>query len=180
MMMNTTPSVAEIDATMSLLSVLELAKDAAKLKKALQEIKAAQDAASAERNAADEAIAQTNRQAAELQVEFGLLEQGRVKVKEETARALKASEDIELSREAMRDDRNKFDRWMADQREALVAEQAKVESTRVANARRAEDLKAIEDAADRRVKEADAAIKAADAKRAEYEAKLSNLKAMVG
>lgn len=179
-MMNTIPSAAEIDATMNLLSVLELAKDATKLKEALQEVKSAQDAASAERKGADEAIAQAKQQAAELDRQAGLVEQDRAKVKEESAKAFKASEEIELSREAMRDDRNKFDRWMADQREVLAANLAKIESDRVANARRAEDLKAIEDAADRRVKEADAAIKAADAKRAEYEAKLSNLKAMVG
>jgi hypothetical protein len=179
MMMNTTPSVAEIDATMNLLSVLELAKDATKLKGALQEVKAAQDAAAAERNAADASIAQAKQQAAELERQASLVEQNRAKVKEESSRAFKASEEIELSREAMRDERNRFDRWMADQREALAADQARVESDRVANARRAEDLKAIEDAADRRVKEADSAIKTADAKRAEFEAKLASLKAMV-
>jgi len=179
-MINTTPSAAEIDATMNLLSVLELAKDATRLKGALQEVKAAQDAASAERKAADDAIAQAKQQAAEIERQAGLIEQDRAKVKEETAKAFKASEEIALSREAMRADRNNFDRWMADQREVLAANMAKIESDRVANARRAEDLKAIEDAADRRMKEADAAIKAADAKRAEYEAKLSNLKAMVG
>lgn len=178
-MMNTTPSVAEIDATMNLLSVLELAKDATKLKSTLQEIKSAQDAASDERKAADEAIAQAKQQAAELERQAGLVEQDRAKVKEESTRAFKAAEEVELTREAMRDDRNKFDRWMADQREALAASLAKVESDRVANARRAEDLKAIEDAADRRVKEADAAIAAADARRAEYEAKIASLKAMV-
>ncbi len=179
-MMNTTPSVAEIDATMNLLSVLELAKDATKLKGALQEVKAAQDAASAERKAADASIAQMRQQAAELERQAALIGQDRTKVKEESTRIFKASEEIELSRDAMRDERNRFDRWMADQREALAADQAKAESDRVANARRAEDLKAIEDAADRRAKEADAAIKAADAKRAEFEAKLANLKAMVG
>ncbi len=178
-MIDTTPSVAEIDATMNLLSVLELAKDATKLKGALQEVKAAQDAASAERKAADAAIAQAKKQAAELERQAGLVEQDRAKVKEEYAKAFKASEEIELSRNAMRDDRNKFDRWMADEREQLAASQAKVESDRVANARRAEDFKAVEDAANLRVKEADAAIKAADAKRAEFEAKLAGLKAMV-
>jgi chromosome segregation ATPase len=179
MMIDTTPSVAEIDATMNLLSVLELAKDATKLKGALQEVKAAQDAASAERKAADASIAQAKQQAAELERQAGLVEQDRAKVKEESTRVFKAAEEVDLTREAMRDDRNKFDRWMADQREGLAASQAKVESDRVANARRAEDLKAIEDSADRRVKEADAAIKAADAKRAEFEAKLAGLKAMV-
>ncbi len=178
-MMNTTPSVAEIEATMNLLSVLELAKDATKLKGALQEIKSAQDAASAERKAADEAIAQSKKQAADLEKQAGLVEQDRAKCKEESARVFKSAEEVELSREAMRDDRNKFDRWMAEQREALAADQAKVEADRVANARRAEDLKAIEDAAARRVSEADAAIRAADAKRAEFETKLANLKSMV-
>ena len=178
-MMNTTPSVAEIDATMNLLSVLEMAKDATKLKSALQDIKAAQDAAMAERKAADAAIATAKAQEAALQVQAGLVEQSKAKVKEEAARAFKASEDIELIRAAVLEERNNFDRWMAAQREALAADQARVESDRVVNARRAEDLKAIEDAADRRVKEADSAIKAADAKRAEYEAKLASLKAMV-
>lgn len=178
-MINTTPSVSEIDATMNLLSVLELAKDATKLKGALKEIKAAQDAASAERKAADDYIAQAKQQAADLDRQAGVVEQSRAKVKEESARAFKAAEEVELSREAMRDERNRFDRWMADERERLTARQAKVESDHVANARRAEDLKIIEDAADRRAKEADAAIKAADAKRAEYETKLASLKAMV-
>ena len=179
-MINTTPSAAEIDVAMNLLSVLELAKDATKLKGALQEVKAAQDAASAERKAADQAVTQAKQQAAALEKQAGLVEQDRTKVREESARIFKASEEIELSRDAMREERNRFDRWMAEQREALSADQAKVESDRVANARRAEDLKAVEDTADRHMKEADAAIQAADAKRAEFEAKLSNLKAMVG
>jgi hypothetical protein len=180
MMMNTTPSVAEIDATMNLLSVLELAKDATKLKSALQDIKSAQDAAAAERKAADAAIATMRAQEADLQVQAGLVEQSKAKVKEESARAFKASEEIELARAGMVDERNTFDRWMAAQREALAADQARVESDRVAVARRAEDLQTIEDAAARKVDEAQAAEKAADAKRAEYEAKLAGLKAMVG
>ncbi len=179
-MINNTPSVAEIEATMNLLSVLEMAKDAAKLKAALQDIKAAQDAASAERKDADEAIGKLQVEKAELQTQAGLVEQSKAKAKEDAARAFKASEDIEMIRAAMLEERNSFDRWMAVQREALAADQARVESDRVATARRAEDLQAIEDACARRVTEADAAIKAADAKRAEFEAKLANLKAMVG
>ena len=63
MMMNTNPSVAEIDATMNLLSVLELAKDASKLKTALQEIKDAQDALAAMKKDADAAIAKADKTA---------------------------------------------------------------------------------------------------------------------
>lgn len=180
MMINTTPSVAEIDATMNLLSVLELAKDAGKLKSALQEVKAAQDAASAERAAADKAIAQAKADAIALATQQGQLDQQAAKLKEESAKVFKGSEEVELSREAMREERNRFDRWMAEQREALAGDQARVESDRVANARRAEDLKSIEDAAANRSKAADAAIQAADAKRGEFETKLASLKAMVG
>ena len=178
-MSNINPTVAEIDATMNLLSVLELAKDATKLKGVLQQVKDAQDAAADERKAADASISQAKSQTAALARQEGLLEQEKAKVKEESAKVFKAAEEIELDRTAMRGERNQFDRWMAEQRESLAAEKARVESDRVANARRAEDLKAIEDAAGRRVQEADAAIKAADAKRAEFEAKLANLKSMV-
>ena len=79
----------------------------------------------------------------------------------------------------MRDERNQFDRWMAEQREALNSDKARVESDRVANSRRAEDLQTLEDAANKRVQDAENEIAATKAKRAEYEAKMENLKAMV-
>lgn len=179
MMMNTTPTVAEIDATMNLLSVLELAKDATKLKDALKDIKKAQDAAAAERKKADKSLGDLKAKFAELDEQAAVIEQERAKIAEETARTLQASKDVEDLRIAMREQRIDFDRWMAQQREVLAAEQARAASDNVANARRAEDLKALEQDAARRAEQADAAKAAAEAKRGEYEAKLENLKQMI-
>jgi len=180
-MMNTiNPTVAEIDAAVNVLAILEMAKDAGKLKATLQEVKDAQDAAASERAAADKAAADLRGLQAEIERENALIAQERAKLKQETAQILKNNEQTELMRAAMRDERERFDRWMAAEREVLDAAKAKVDSDAVANARRAEDLQAIEAAAATRVADAEAAIKAADAKRAEFDAKLANLKAMVG
>lgn len=178
-MISTNPSVADIDATMNLLSVLELAKDAAALKKAVSQIKQAQDDAAAERKAADAEIAKAKANAAEVSVQQGLIEQEKARMKEELARMFKTSEELESARVAMRDERNRFDSWMAQQREALAAAQAKVDSDAAANVRRAEDLKAIERAAAAREQAASDALRSADAKRTEYEQKMAALKQMV-
>lgn len=179
-MISTTPTNAEVDAAISVLSVLEMAKDATKLKAALSGIKDAQDAAVAERKAADKSISQLKADANALLAQEAQIEQQRAKVKEESAKAFKAAEHIEAERAAMVEERNRFDHWMAQQREDLAAAQAKVESDRVANARRAEDLQLIEASCAAKAAEAEVAIRTANARCVEYEAKIANLKAMVG
>jgi chromosome segregation ATPase len=179
MMMNTNPTAADIDAAINLLSILELAKDATQLKDALKDIKKAQDAAAAERKKADKSLADLKAKFAELDEQTAVIEQERAKLAIETARTLQASKDVDDMRVAMREQRIDFDRWMAQQREKLAADEARVASDSVANARRAEDLKTLEDEAARRADRADAAKAAADAKREEFEAKLENLKQMI-
>lgn len=178
--MNTiNPTVAEIDAAVNVLAILEMAKDAGKLKAALQEVKDAQAAAATERAEADKALASLKAVEASLERDRALLEQERAKLKEESARVFKASGDVELDRAAMREERNNFDRWMAGEREAIAAARAKADSDAVANQRRAEEIASVEESAAARVRDAEAAIRAADAKRAEYEAKIDSLKKMV-
>lgn len=174
-----TPSVAEIDATINVLSILELAKDASKLKDALGTIKAEKDAAAAERKAAQLAKEDIAAAQAALEDQQVQIDRDRAKLKQDQAASLKTSEELEQASVAMREERNRFDRWMAEEREALANLRARVESDAVANKRRAEDLMALEAKAATRERDADAAIAAADAKRAEFEAKLANLKAMV-
>jgi predicted nucleic acid-binding Zn-ribbon protein len=179
-MMNTiNPSVAEIDATINFLSILELAKDASKLKEALSTIKAEKDAAAAERKAAQLAKEDVAAGQAALEDMQAQLERDRAKLKQDQAASFKTSEELDAASVAMREERDRFDRWMAGEREALANLRARVDSDAAANKRRAEDLMALEAKAAVRERDADAAIAAADAKRAEYEAKIASLKAMV-
>ena len=179
--MNTiNPSVAEIDAAINVLSVLEMAKDATKLKETLQQFKAAEKSAAAERKASEKAAAALDAKAEEIERQRALLELDQLKLKDDVARMLKSSAEVSDMRDAMREERNRFDSWMAEQREALAADKARVESDAVANMRRLEDLNAAEKAASDRVRDAEAAIQSAEAKREEYEAKIASLKAMVG
>jgi len=178
-MLNTNPTAADIDATMNLLSVLEMANDATRLKAALQEIKDAQDAVASDRAKAEAAVAEAEGKSQELQTLASKLDAERLRLKEEEKRIFKNNEDVEASRVAMVDERNNFDAWMAAQREALAADKAKVESDAVANQRAVEDFQATVNESKSRLREADAVIKSAEAKRQEYEAKLAGLKAMV-
>ena len=180
MIANIKPLAAEIDAAVNVLSVLEMAKDASKIKATLQGVKEAQQEAARERAAAEKAIVDLCKERAQLDDQRKDLDAQAAKVREESARAFKNAEDVELSRVAMRNERDRFDKWMADQREALNAQIAKVQSDAVANERRHAELQEAKADAATRAAEAVAAIKAADARRAEYENKLSSLKAMVG
>lgn len=179
--MNTiNPTPAEIDSAVNLLSVLELAKDATKLKEALKKIKDEHDAVSAARAAAVQEASEAKQATADLAAKQSRLDSDRAKLKEGMAILFKNNEELELARAAMRGERESFDNWMAAQREALAADRAKVESVAFENKRRAEEAALAMKDADTRMQHAQQLAAEAAAKLRDYESKLAQLKAMVG
>lgn len=180
-MMGTTPTApSEVGQALQWLSVLEMAKDATKLKQALLPLQEAQQAAAEERQAADKAIAGAKQAMSDAASEMAKLEQERARLKEDQARLFKNGEDIEYSRAEMVRERTRFDDWMARERELLSAASAKVQSDAATVARRAQECDQRESQAGAELAKARGLQAAAEALRLEYEQKLNNLKAMVG
>lgn len=178
-MISTTPTVAEIDATINLLSILELAKDASKLKEALGGIKSAHDAVKADMAALDKLKAEVIKTQANVSVLQGRLDADREKLRVENQAHIRNCEALEQDRAAIKSEREKFDAWMAGEREKLAADLAKVASDRAAIENRAKELDAVRDNVAKQAMDAMRAQEAADAVRAEYETRMTALKAMV-
>jgi hypothetical protein len=179
MNINITPSAVAVDTAANLLAFLEMAKDPSKLKAVLDQIKSAQDAAAAEAKAAMDAKAALQALNAAAQDEASKAAAALARVREESAKVAKAAAEADAMRSDALADRNKFDVWMAGQREALAAAQAKVESDAAGNKRRGEELDRRESQADGEMAKARNFQAAAEALRAEYEQKLSALKSLV-
>jgi chromosome segregation ATPase len=178
-MINTHPSVAEIDATINLLSVLEMAKDATKLKDTLHSLKLRQDEIEQAKQAHDKAAYDAQQEAKKAEAVLAQVAVSQEKANRDLSNVAKGFADLEAARESMREERNKFDRWMAGEREALARRQSEVDSKAVTTSRLAEDIARREDALKATEERLAAAIAAADARRKEFDDKLASLKQMI-
>lgn len=179
-MISTTPTVAEIDAAIHVLSILEMAKDATELKKSLAKIKAAKDDAKAVNDAASQKLADVNAGRRQLENEQARIDAELAKLREANQLHIRNTEDLANERAAMREERDRFDRWMATERNTLAALRARADSDMVTNDRRAAELASEAAQLEKRSGDVVAAQRAADALRSEYEQKIASLKAMVG
>lgn len=180
MNINITPSAVAVDTAANLLAFLELAKDPGKLKSVIDQIKGAQTAAADEVAAAAEAKAKAAAAAADLDKKQASIDQESAKLKSANADIARKIDEANAISESAKAERVKFDAWMAAEREALTNDKSSVASAADQNGKRADALAREEASLAKRVEQVDAALAAAEAKRAEYEAKLAGLKAMVG
>lgn len=178
-MISTSPTVAEIDAATKLLSILEMAKDASKLKESLAKIKEAQDAAAAERVAAEQAAASMLAGQRSLEQQQAKNASDMEKLREANALHIRNTEDLANERAAMKDERNRFDTWMAEQREELDRMKSAVAAQ--ASQVNAQAARIEQQANDLAKREAGVEVleSAAKAKIAEYDQKIDNLKQMI-
>ena len=179
MNINITPSAVAVDTAANLLAFLEMAKDPGKLKAVLDQIKAAQNAAAAEADAVREAKESAAKTMAAAQAAAAQASQDLSRAREEAAKAAQAAADADNVREAARAERQRFDDWMAQQREALAADAARVAADADQNKRNSADVDARAEAARSAFESAERAQHAAEALRAEYERKLAALKSIV-
>lgn len=170
---------AQIDTALNVVSILEMVKDATKLKEALAKIKEAQDAGVAQQKKLDKTLADIAKGQKALAEQEAALAAEREKLRSDAAALAKNTELLQADAAAMREERNKFDSWMAVEREKLAAETAKVASDADQNVRRAEELKKEAAGIEKMRAKLDKAQEAVDAVRAEYEQKMVALKAMV-
>lgn len=178
-MITTHPSVAEVDATLSLLSVLELAKDASKLKTALLTLKAEQDDLADAQKKHDNAVRRAQEATKRAEEAIGKSLAEKAAASEELARVAAGFADLEAAREAMKAERDAFDRWMAGERDALSRRVAEVDSKAVQNEREGERLTRLEATLQGERQKLQSAMDAVAAKGDELDAKLNSLKAMV-
>lgn len=179
MNINITPSAVAVDTAANLLSFLEMAKDPSKLKAVLDQIKGAQDAAAAEAQAARDAKADAEKTLAAAQDAAAKASQDLARAREEAARAAQAAADADSVRASVKAERQKFDDWMAGQREGLSADAARVAAEADLNRRRADELAQRAAQVDAAAAAAERAQAAADELRAEYERKVAALKSIV-
>lgn len=179
-MISTTPTVAEIDAAINVLSILEMAKDASKLKDALAKIKEAKDEAKAMNDMAAQKLADISTARRDLDSQQAIIESQQAKLREANQIHLRNNEDLAADRAAMREERDRFDRWMAEERNAVARLRAQAEADKSVNDRRGAELQAEAAQLDKIKADLAAQQRAADALRAEYEQKIASLKAMVG
>lgn len=171
---------AQVGSAMELLSILEMAKDATALKASLAEIQARIDeqgqalraaeeeraAAAVERQAADDQIARSQAILADIDAQ-------RQRLQEQSLQ-------VEQDRLHQKDERDQFDRWMAEQRDQISREKALIESESVRIKR---DLEAIKDRTamlDDERKKLDERAQAIAAGEADLAARLEKLKSFVG
>jgi colicin import membrane protein len=179
MNLSITPSAVAVDTAANLLEFLELARDPAKLKAVISQIKSAQDAAKAEVDKVQSIRDDAAKMSADAEKMAAKATNAAADAAAQAQRAAAAIAEADAAREAMRDERNKFDNWMAGEREALAALRARADSDADANKRVAADLSKQLNALAAKEKSVEEAKAAADAARAEYEQKLASLKAMV-
>jgi hypothetical protein len=178
-MINVTPNAVEVNAAFNLLTIFEIIKDPASLKASLEQIKQAQDAAAAERQAAEVVKAQADKAMQEVDNARALLASQEAQTREQAARASRQVEESEAVSRAAKREREAFDAWMAQRREELDNQTAKVRSDAEQNARALKAFSAKEEELTQRAENLARLEQVAEAKRAEFEAKLASLKAMV-
>lgn len=180
MNINITPSAVAVDTAANLLTFIELARDPSKLKAVLDQIKEAQDAAAADVAKAQAIQAEAAEIAAAADKKAAQADSDLTAAQAESQRAAAALAEADAVRASIKTERNEFDGWMAQQREALAADRAKVASDADANKRTAADMFKLSQEIEAREAAAKAAQAAAEALREEYEQKMADLKAMVG
>lgn len=179
MNINITPSAVAVDTAANLLAFLEMAKDPSKLKAVLDQIKTAQDAAAAKVQSAREANESAAKTVAAAQAAAAKASQDLSLAREETAKAAQAAADADAVRASVKAERQKFDDWMAGQREALDAAKARVAADAAANSSFAQELDSRERALAEKDEACSRVTAAAEALRAEYERKIAALKSMI-
>lgn len=179
MNINITPSAVAVDTAANLLSFLEMVKDPSKLLVVLDQIKTAQSAAEAQTQEAKKAQADAEALKSAAQAEVAKAADERAKIRDEAIRAANAITESDAVRDAVKGERQRFDQWMAEQREKLSADLAKVNSDSAGNAHRTAELKVLEAAAASREQAADDMLRTADAQRVQYEQKISALKSII-
>lgn len=177
-MINTSPSVAALDAATDLLSILELAKDASALKATIADVRAEALAAAAQieelakaQSDLDAAWAKAEKAEAAAQVKID-------KADADIANVAKGFADLEGARSAMKIDRSTQDQWAAQVREELANKQAKIASDQDQLDKRDLFLSDREAKLDAEFATAVNAQQAALAKGADYEAKMAALRAV--
>lgn len=179
MNINITPSAVAVDTAANLLAFLEMAKDPSKLKAVLDQIKTAQDAAAAEVKAAEAVKAEASAAARQAEAQKAKASSELAALREESAKAAAASADALAVRDAIKEERKRFDDWMAGQREALDAAKARVAADAAANSLFAQELDSRERALEERDEACSRVTAAAEALRAEYQQKIAALKSMI-
>lgn len=179
MNINITPSAVAVDTAANLLAFLEMAKDPSKLKAVLDQIKAAQDAAAAEAQAAQLVKVEAEDAAREAEAQKDQASRELSALREESARAASATADAMAMRDSMKEERNKFDTWMAQQREALDAAKARVAADAAANSSFAKELDSRESELAEKDEACSRLTAAAEALRNEYQQKIAALKSMI-
>jgi chromosome segregation ATPase len=178
-MINTNPSVAEIDATFQLLSVLELAKDATKLKESLKSIKDALYELHEKSEVYKELIQKNDQSVKRINDATIRAEREQAKANADIANVAKGFADLDDAKRIMKADRDKFDLWMAEQRESLARASADVNS-KAAQVRNLEaEIEKREAGIASKEAKLDDAIKQAQAKQQDYEAKIASLKQVI-
>ena len=178
-MSDSIPTAADLSSAINLLSVLELAKDATSLKTALQslvdqtEVLAAQQAElETERSALVAATADSVRAKDAASAE-------RSQADIDISRVAQGFADLAAEREAMKVTRAQADEQAAGVRQELADARALVDSDRDQVDRRERVLAERALALDAEYQKASDSLDAANAKGAEYDAKLANLKGLV-
>lgn len=179
MNINITPSAVAVDTAANLLAFLEMAKDPSKLNAVLSQIKTAQDAAAAEAQAAMAAKAEAEAAAREAEAQKAKAAGELSALREETSRAATASAEALAMRDSIKEERNRFDNWMAAEREALDAAKARVVADAAANSSFAQELDSRERALAEKDEACSRVTAAAEALRAEYQQKIAALKSMI-
>lgn len=179
-MITTTPAVAEVNATMNLLSVLELAKDATAMKAALSALKSEQDKMAETHNSILAAQEKQNALIAQAEKAQDTAAAMQAKAEAENAKVMQNIAEVEADRAAMRDQRATFDTWMAAQREALDAQKAAVASQAAALNKFNDEMNDRQKSLANAWLAVEKAKADAEATRSEYEAKLASLKQLVG
>jgi len=175
-----TPSAVSVDTAANLLTFIELARDPSKLKAVVEQIKTAQEAASKEiekakiaQDAADKILAEAEKKEEKASQQLSA-------ARTEAGKAAAAVAEAEAVRGQIAAERNKFDAWMATEREALANAKAVVNAAAEQNNKRDEAFASAEADLAKRVAQAVATQAAAEALQAEYKQKLSALKSVVG
>jgi chromosome segregation ATPase len=178
-MISTTPTVAEINAAIDFLTILEMAKDAKKLKDSLAQIQQAQSALADEAASANKAKAEAEAAVSKAQKKSDEIETKLAKLDEANRLHIRNTEDLANERAAMRDERSRFDEWMAKEREELDRVKSVVSSQASQNNLRSSSLDARAAELDKRADNLARLEEAAQAMKAEYEQKVANLKQFI-
>lgn len=178
-MFSVTPNAVEVNAAFNLLTVLEIIKDPSALKANLEQLKQAQDAIAAEREAAEKAKGEADSAAANAASAKAALAAKEAALAEQVNTARRRTEEADAVTAASKVERARFDDWMAAEREKLDAQVAAVNARAAENQKQVQELAKAHEDLIAKANDLNRLEAAAEAKKAEYESKLASLKAMV-